>query len=62
MTIWPRFEELFDFHMKSLTMQTSVTFKKLEKAVGPKVLIERVADFIVSFSRMVVYFSNPQMI
>jgi len=30
--------------------------------VGSKVIIERIADFIVSFSRMVVYFSNPQMI
>lgn len=25
-------------------------------------MIERIADFIVSFTRMVVYFSNPQMI
>lgn len=39
-----------------------MNFKKLEKSVGSKVITERVADFIVSFSRMVVYFSNPQMI
>jgi len=48
--------------MKSLTTQNTSNFKKLEKAVGSKVITERVADFIVSFSRMVAYFSNPQMI
>lgn len=48
--------------MKSLTIQNTMNFKKLQKAVGSKPITERVADFIVSFSRMVVYFSNPQMI
>ncbi len=29
MKLWPRFEELFDFHMKSLTSQTTANFKKM---------------------------------
>jgi hypothetical protein len=48
--------------MKSMTSQTTLNFKKLEKAAGSKIIIERIADFVVSFSRMLGYFSNSQMI
>lgn len=58
MILWPRFEELFEFHLKPLQACTLQHFKKLERAAGGKVLVERFVDFLVSFYRLYLHFPN----
>lgn len=39
MILWPKFEELFDFHLKPLQTCSLAHFRKLEKAAGGKGLV-----------------------
>jgi len=52
MLLWPKFEEIFDFHLKPMQTFQLLQFKKIEKAATPKVLIDRFVDFIVSIYRL----------
>jgi len=40
-TVWPRFEAIFELHLNSLKLITAKSFKILEKTLGPKIIVSR---------------------
>ena len=62
MIAWPKFDELFEFHMKGVQMCNTRIYKNLEKTAPTKVLIERFSDFIVGLYRLYDYFPDSKMI
>lgn len=61
MMLWPKFEEIFDFHLKPIQTFQLLQFKKIEKAATPKVLIDRFVDFIVSIYRLYIHFPDKAL-
>lgn len=61
MLLWPKFEELFEFHMKSLQNCPTAHFKKMEKSSSTKIVVDRFADFFASYYRLYVYFPDSKM-
>jgi hypothetical protein len=59
--LWPKFEELFDFHLKPLQTCQVLQFKKIEKAATTKVLTDRFVDFIVSIYRLYIHFPDKAL-
>ena len=62
MLIWPKFDELFEFHMKSIQIASTKTYKNLEKASSSRLLIERFSDFVVGLYKLYDYFPDSKMI
>lgn len=62
MLVWPKFDELFEFHMKGMAMMSTRQYRILEKTITSKVLIDRFADFLVSMYRLYDYFPDSKMV
>lgn len=62
MLVWPKFDELFEFHLKGILTITTRQYRILEKNVTSKVLIDRFADFMVSMYRLYDYFPDSKMV
>lgn len=62
MLVWPKFDELFEFHMKGVAMMSTRQYRLLEKTTTSKVLIDRFADFVVSLYRLYDYFPDSKMV
>ena len=62
MLIWPKFDELFEFHIKSIQVSNTKTYKNLEKASSSRLLIERFSDFVVGLYKLYDYFPDSKMI
>jgi len=63
MILWPKFEELFQFHLNSCTLPRYKTIEKAtggkEKA-GNKIIVDRFVDFVVSYYRLFFHFPTMQ--
>jgi hypothetical protein len=44
-----------------MQVYTPALYKKLEKSSSTKIIVDRFADFIVSFYRLYIFFPNSKM-
>jgi vacuolar protein sorting-associated protein 52 len=58
MLLWPKFEELFEFHLRPLQSCPLSNFKRIEKSATTKVLVDRFVDMVVAVYRLYVHFPN----
>jgi hypothetical protein len=61
MILWPKFEELFDFHLKALQSCSVAHFRRLEKTASSKAVIDRFVDFMVALYRLYIHFQSSML-
>jgi vacuolar protein sorting-associated protein 52 len=61
MILWPKFEELFDFHLKALQACSVQHFRRLEKTASSKTVVDRFVDLIVALYRLYIHFQNSML-
>jgi hypothetical protein len=61
MILWPKFEELFDFHLRALQASSVPHLRRLEKAAGSKAVIDRFVDFMVGLYRLYIHFQSSML-
>lgn len=61
MILWPKFEELFDFHLRALQSSTLLHFRRLEKTAGSRALTDRFVDLIAGLYRLYVHFPSSMV-
>lgn len=61
MLLWPKYEELFDFHLKTLQMCSLPLFKRIEKSATIKVIVDRFVDFLVAIYRLYIHFPSKAL-
>lgn len=62
MLLWPRFEQLFEFHQRNIKTPNIASFRAVEKAVAPKLLLQRYVDFMAAVYKIYSYFSYSNMV
>jgi hypothetical protein len=62
MQLWPRFEQLFDFHRRNIDNPNIANFKAIEKSVTTKVLLQRYVDFMSAAYKIYSYFTDSSMV
>jgi hypothetical protein len=61
MILWPKFEELFDFHLRALQACSVPQFRRLEKAASSKTVIDRFVDLVVGLYRLYIHFQSSML-
>lgn len=62
MLLWPKFEQLFDFHQKNIKVPNITSFRAIEKVVAPKILLQRYVDFMAAVYKIYSYFTYSNMV
>lgn len=62
MLLWPKFEQLFDFHRRNIDAPNLAVFRQVEKAVTTKVLLQRYVDFMCAAYKIYSYFTESSMV
>lgn len=62
MILWPKFEQLFDFHKKNIDNPSVSNFKAVEKAITTKAILQRYVDFMASAYKIYSYFADTSMV
>ncbi|KAM3144017.1 hypothetical protein pb186bvf_003781 [Paramecium bursaria] len=62
MTLWPKFEQVFDIHIHSIQSLNVKTYRNLEKQVTSRVFVVRYVDVILSLFKLYSFFEDNKMI